>query len=1365
MYNRDSRIMRKLLGKTAADASTGDVGSAAPAAAPYCRSKSHDVVYAAGAPILCLDVAGDGRAAVLGGPHVLKTVALDAKGRFGVGDGVDVRAAIASRQPRGPRGGGGVVVADQLNIRDVKWHGHSTVFTACAGGNVFAYDVARVGAGGASEPLDCVRVHEDSRQVNSLDVNPHLGSWLLSGGHDGTARVFDTSAPLRGRAGLVTFRQRFAPLRCLDAVRQVRWSPRLSHELACCTDAGVVLKWDVRNPARPLLRIHAHEKACAAVAWHPDGVHLVSAGRDAKLHAWDLGAAANKRQRPKWTIVTPAPVATVAWRPGLWSATSRSRRAAQVAVAYDESANRRYGTSAVHLWDLARPTIPYKEMERFDSAPTALLWRDQDLLWTVGPDGLFTQCDVAFAPRVLDRLSTSAMACSPRGDVVMFLDERPPSRRPRPLVSHEPPHAGHRHVYGPLSASRSDSDEDVVGTFLGPCRRPVAATARRPGPRSEAAPSTMPPSGPAVPDDPRRTLNLEQSVAVTGVFRSQQAMASGRIPAAAPAHVYQYLSNAYLETLRRELPYAEGGGSLAERVAAIMEQYARVAEHVHRYRLAQTWRILAYSMALLLARRAQFHLDRRVGQFQKMQADDARAGARLKSCDAAGDDTPRRPSTRRGSADGRVPPRSLLAEEMESTSNVPTPVARPADAGLPDPAGRPDEGAYQYGRRLTPIAEPESLDLGPAAHGSHREGGVGPRDGPDAGPSPTADNGGGGDGPPSSSAGGSDFDGAEVLAKAIDVPALRQKNLDWGGAGLARRGQDPEAGLGNMLSVSDGTRRSAARSLSSGGAFVRPGIVARQASDTDRSNVASSDDYGGRIRGREPESPTAPDSTFERRQAAAATPPDEVFLLSQTTVDDSEPSQPLSSEADASLPDTASPTAAVSGGASAHAAACPSPLRPAATSTLPRHDPRPHIVESDYLPWDDDPPHAHGPQPGRGGSGPPPDPVALVTQALAFEARRSALNASAMVLLLRPLMPAAAVDEGLARAVVRQQHARLMRMGLFVEAALLRNLCVGGWPAGLPGWGIGGGGGGTYAAVFAPAQQGVTVGLWCPACCRPREPDPAAAWTCERCRSAMAPCAVCGHREPERPARAPGDAAAGGEPPPPRGPAWLAGWWCCPGCGHGGHASCLRTWHAAAAAGDGDDDGNNDGDDAAHFSGGCCPLDGCGHACLPGRYRGESATARADDRGRAALEAARARDDAARTLPAPMPPAPPPPLTPPPPRLLRRPPRRRPRRSRPRPVRLRTRPARRPRRRHARPRRRRRRRRSARPAPRPAGARARARAVRADAHDAVPQSRAVGVAREALLARAASAPGPAAGAPPERERRKSIKFAGPRAGA
>lgn len=1300
MYNRDSKIMRKLLGKAAPETPTGDPNhsiTSAPASsatATYRPSKSQDGVYRAGVPILSLDVSPDRRAAVLGGAHILKTVVLDDPQSFNFNfhEGVDLRAVITA-QISGPKGSS---TADQLSIRDVKWHGHSTIFTACANGKIFTYDVSRVGSG-AAEPLEYIQMQEDSRQITTLDVNPHLKSWLLSGSQDGIARVFDTSAPLQGRSGGITFRQRFAPLKCIDPIRQVKWSPKVGHEMACCTEGGVVLKWDVRQPTRPVLRINAHEKACASISWHPDGNHLISAGWDTKLHVWDLGTTADKRQKPKYTVSTPAPVFAIAWRPGLWSATAQSKRVAQVAVSYDDSSSRRYGTSAVHIWDLARPTMPYKEIERFESSPAALLWQDQDMLWTVGQDGQFTQCDVAFAPKVIDRQSTSSMAFSPKGDVLMFLDERPSSQRPRPPVSH---HADivPRTPYGSspnnqmLSISRSDSEEDVVGSFLGPRRRHSRKRTGRSGPPM----STTPPSSSSMPDDHKLILGLDQAIKVTGMFKSQQTMASGHVPSTRTTQVYQYLSSIYLETLQRELPYVKKGKALDKRVAIIMEKYANAAQSVSLFRLSQTWRILSYAVGLLLERRAQYHLEVRLGQFQKLKMDEKKGSGRLKPVDlyssvrSYGEETPRRLSTQSTVPIGRsMSSRSLLSEGIESTSNVPTPLARPADRNY-----ETYEHSQQIGRKLAAVMEPDELSLGPAVQ-DHLD--DTPRKRLDSVPVSEVSH----DSERShiSSTEGYDFYDAEALVQAMDVPMPQTEPLTLDYSGLQRADNrkvvrhDSDESFVQMFSTSDATKPTPTASVTNGNGTWRSSL-ARHASDMS----TQSQEFQSRIRGETLKTTETKDPP-KRRKSRANESPEEVFLISQTTIgtDDSFPSQtsepsqpeseiPVKTDAPSMLPQISEQPAQQQPAIitpSSQPGRTPSPVKGPSPA---QQDIRPYILESDYLPWEEDPLYPHptvsdGPIPMIS----PLDPYSLITRALDYESQSSALNASAIILLLKPLVPDYVIDYHQASAILRQHHSRLMHMSLFIEASLLRNLCIRGWPEGLPEWGE------NYTAIFTPAQQGVKVSFFCASCRKPREIDPKggkeAIWTCDRCKTAMAPCAICGHRDPAQASYVPADITKAIDTPD----TCLSEWWYCPGCAHGGHASCLQAWHAPL----GSPDSSNG---STTFSDGCCPLDGCGHACLPGKYRAETTTARSDELGRATVEKSRAREDRANSS-------------------------------------------------------------SRRSSPRPGLDRA----VRSDTND-IPQSRAVGMAREALNKGSGGILSSSPNRPlvtGERERRKSVKFAGP----
>ncbi|KAG5917042.1 hypothetical protein E4U42_007407, partial [Claviceps africana] len=1218
MYNRDSRIMRKLLGKAAPDSAAGNLssitGTTTPVLSSLRPSKSQDAIYSAGVPISCFNVSSDRRAVVLAGPHILKTVVLDdtASQSFVLKDGFDLRKVIVSRHSSSYRSND---IDDQLNIRDVKWHSGSHIFTACASGKVFSYDLTRLGAG-EPEPLSYIMMHEDSRQVNSLDINPHLQSWLLTGGQDGTARVFDSATTVPARHG-ITFRQRFAPMRCIDPIRQVSWSPKQGHEMACCTDSGVVMKWDVRQPSRPVLRLNAHEKACSSIAWHPDGIYLLSAGSDSKVQVWDLGPTGDKRQKAKFTISAPAPVAAVAWRPGVWSASAQARRVAQVAVTYDETSSRKYGRPAVHVWDFARPLVPYKEMGRFESCPSAIWWRDQDLLWTAGQDGAFSQCDLAFARKVIDRQSTSAMAFSPRGDALLFLDERPNSNRLRFHASHASEMI-QRATYSSspgnlgLSLSRSDSEDDVLGGFLGPRRR--VSRKRMPSGRGGVPLSTTPPSsgGAGFPDDAKQNLGLDQSINVTGMFKPQQAMSYGHLPAAVPVQVYQFMSSAYLNTLKEGLPFVEGGKCMVERVGDMLEQFAKASEAANLYRLAQTWRILSYAMSTLLKRRAQYHFEVRVGQFQKLHPDEGskkpdRPTPSDKLPDDGGEETPRRQSAQRSSVDGRFHPiRSLLATELESTSDMVTPVAEPAGSNRSSNGNNGDksnngssssrsgssgssgsgggggssssgvntnntnlktsgfgleETAYSHSKRLSPIAEPENpLSLGPADHDSvkecksTRQRRLDSKSISEPISEPTSGDGGRTEESDAPTSEGHDLYDAKTLAKAIDVPLTRPRNSgEEGGYSGSKAIRDSEENLGQMFSISSGTRMSSDRTGSSGDAFARPGL-ARERSDLERESGTSSQDSPGISRAlAERKGRSSRPGDFREKEGSKTTS-QAAKADDESDVGPSSFTVGVTSENDSSTwPRNWIP--GLDGGRFT--------MFRTKEPTSARHDTRPRIVETDYLPWSQDPPY---PYPlstqdwnGEGagwGTGPlisPLQPYSLLLRALDFESRTSALHASAIILLLKPLVPDSVIDTHRARGILRQHYRRLMEMSLFVEAALLRNMCVQGWPDGLPDWGD------NYDCIFSAAQQAGKVGLFCLACRKPREINrragagAEAVWMCERCQSIMAPCCVCGHRKAERASYIPEEIAP--SPVDVEFDGWLSEWWYCPGCTHGGHAS------------------------------------------------------------------------------------------------------------------------------------------------------------------------------------------------------------------
>ncbi|CAN8101689.1 unnamed protein product [Discula destructiva] len=1187
--------MRKFLGKAAVEASPSSIvdhqhqptiPSNLGATGTFHRPKgSQDASLDVGSPIDCLDRSPDGHSAILAGRHVLKTVTVHGAS---VQPGIDLRAAILA-QPTVKNSA--VSVSDQLSIKDVKWlkgRGDTTIFTACANGKIFQYDLTRLGGGADGAPMEVIHMREDSRQINTLDINPR-SSKMLAGSQDGIVRCFDIMNPVRTSTGHLTYRA-VQSFKCnAGGIQCLRWSPNIegAFYFACATDQGVMLKWDIRKTNAPVLRIAAHDGPCTSMAWHADGDHLVTGGRDRKCHVWDVSATAEKRQKPKTTISAPASVGDLAWRPATWSALAQGRRSAQLAVTYDEGT--RQSVNMCHIWDLGRPTMPFKKMHNFDAPPSALLWCDKDLLWTVGNDGLFNQFDIAYAPRMTDQVPASVFSFSSRGEVVAFLDERPQVRRPlRSMVSADilSPLGSSTFNTPMLGNSMSDSEDDVTGSFLGihsarpKQRRPVTAHASVS--RSAQTLSTTPPGG---PDGP--ILALDQSLRATGFHRSSQAMVVGRMPFAAKVPIYEYLSTHYLETLYDMLPYRKGAASLPDRVLGIMHRYAQAAETIGQFRLAQTWRVLALEILPLLARRAQYHVDLRNGDLKRSE------NTRRKSLELSPpkDRNLTTATHARGSdialgADKAGGLRSLLTEEWESTSNVPTPLARPVDDYEMD-LGQANY-QFQYDKKLTPVQEGQSFTLPPPIWSTRRR--------LDSEPISTGSN----DSDAHASTEGYDFYDTETISKAIDVPSSKENDSSMGSVRMVVARHDSNDSFGQIFSISNSSSRQTSQLAGTTPVSVRRHPVSTSVHDQQpraAPSTSTGGEYEGRIRGATMKETSSPshDEILPVPEKAATSPSvvkdkdedeDDCAMPTQTTQDsiDSQKGE-MHPKPDRFPPDSSQTASGV--------------VSPSRSFEFRYAEPG-QPQETDYLPWSDDPSYPHPlarqDEPPRSG---PLSPLKTVSRALHFETKSSALNASAIILLLGPLIRCdTTIDPFLAKAVIKQHHARLMSLKLFTQAAILRKLCVKGWPGGaLTEFGD------DFPGILSAVQGNFTAALACATCHKPREIDrrtssrdiqqagPNPIWQCDSCAAVAAPCAICLQRDVAEPITS----IAADEAQQ------LSTWCFCPTCGHGGHASCMQVWHTAAE------------DEALLYSDGCCPFDGCGHACLPGKYSAEEDMKRTDE--------------------------------------------------------------------------------------------------------------------------------------------------------
>ncbi|ESZ99007.1 hypothetical protein SBOR_0665 [Sclerotinia borealis F-4128] len=1080
------KIMRKLLGQSATTTAI-EVSDTNNIDSPQLRpTASQGTIYSAGAPLTCLGRSPDGSRAIVAGPKVFKIVKTEGST---ITEDIDLRASISLYAAAHD---GAAATAEQLNIRAVRWSHtqfSSTIVTAGGNGRITVYDLNRAGG----EGFEVARIQEHARQVHKLAINSFKGNWLLSASQDGSVKCFD----------LRDTRRSVATYKCnADAVRDVKWSPTDGMEFACSTDAGILQKWDFRKAHAPMMKITAHNSAVFSISWHPDGDHIVSGGKDQQCHVWDMSRS-ERGQRARYSFTTPAPISNVCWRPACWTATGQGKRVAQVAVSYDDTSANRAQFSTVHLWDIARSAMPFKEIEVSNNAPTGILWSTRDLLWSVDKEGHFVQTDVAFSPKVIDRRSLSTFSFSPAGDLLMLLEERQAPKRTRPSInSPESSSSFQQHPNAPSFAiSHSDSEEDVVGSFLGPRRRQHLR--RRHSGRLTQNLSTTPPNATGMADS--RVMGLEEAVQITGIYKPQQIMAIGHAPSTPKRSKYQYMTNCYLEYMTKNASETAENTPLNVIISATIEHFANGAENARYYRLAQTWRLLGFTMDLLLVRRAEFHRQHRLQSHSQKDGGPKRisSSARLnEEHNESNERTPRKSQRPIAPSEVAIHPavRSIIADEIESTSNMTTPLVRPVMDSIAEMTEAID----------TPLVEIDTLVLPPPVTSTIRE------------PIPVPVPGSFISEQTTSSIEGYDFYGMDAFKPAADfVPPKKQPlRLDYSEQNsYAQRMGLTRHDSGESFQMFSTSNESQSKYLGGG-------------SDSDAHSVRRDDSLRERV------------SSWEGNVVSHSKASSSL---------NSRPSEDSMEKIPEELPKMVNPDPVIPS-PQTHRKRPPTPIT--IKSAFENDSPNPNLIETDFLPWpnDNDTEFVI----------PPLNPITLVQRAIEFETQTGALNAAAMVLLLRRLLPPDTIDPIHAEAILRQYNHRLMSMQLFYEATLLRNLCV---PL--------------YPSIYAPAQEQVSVGFYCTECNKPLENDPlvpGSEWSCPRCRKPIAACPICQHRD---------------DIPGMEG---VQTWWYCGGCGHGGHTACITEWHA---------DAGDEWKEGERYSGGMCPLEGCMHPCLEGKWREE----------------------------------------------------------------------------------------------------------------------------------------------------------------
>lgn len=588
-----------------------------------------------------------GTHALLGGKEIFKTIKIE---NTLCVEEVNLRTAIRSTPNQAS---GKVRSTYSIDIADVAWAKGDCgdyVAAATSSGKIILYDLGHAG-------FPAAQLHEHLRQVHKVTFNPHRGNYLLSGSQDGTVRLWDLR-DVRQQASALQSKRKYSGQN--DGVRDVKWSPTDGVDFAFGTDSGWVQRWDIRNLKAPKVRVPAHTLSCNIIDWHPDGKHIASASSDKFVRIWDFSHS--DKQASRWEVKTPYPVMNARWRPSCESSMPQdngARQCTQLVTAYDRE------HPVIHLWDIRRPALPFREMTPYDSAPTDLLWHSQDLLWTVGREGTFLQSDIQHAPKVIDRRSLSSFAISPEGEISFVAQKRRQRRSPK--LTHASAEASHTNTHLSLSPettflSRSWADDSLDRTFLS-----ITSSKRHAMPKIKPSCVAVNNEGLLSAIVPLNSIMDNRRSATP-----QQAMITGRLPYHMDADVFRYLAAKYIKTIKLT---ATVDDNLITAVEEAFKKNERFAKYAGLYIDSGTWDITGLLTVTHLKARAQAQReDEKNDHKQIVQriASPTLGELALKLLAEQNLSPALSPASMR--------PVSLLTQQLaipESTSNVPTPLARP----------------------------------------------------------------------------------------------------------------------------------------------------------------------------------------------------------------------------------------------------------------------------------------------------------------------------------------------------------------------------------------------------------------------------------------------------------------------------------------------------------------------------------------------------------------------------------------------------------------------------------------------------------------------------------------------------------------
>lgn len=525
-----------------------------------------------------------GTHALLGGKEIFKTIRVE---DGSCAEELNLRSAIRSNPTQAS---GKARQVYSIDIADVAWAKGDCgdyVAAATSSGKVILYDLGHAG-------VPAAQLHEHFRHVHKVTFNPHRGSLLLSGSQDGTVRLWDVR-DVRSASTLQSKRKYSGQS---DGVRDVKWSPTEGVDFAFGTDSGWIQRWDMRNLKTAKIKVPAHSETCNTIDWHPGGKYIVSASSDKTVRVWDFSIT--KRQKASWEIKTPYPVLNARWRPSCESSMPKdngARQCTQLVTSYDEA------HPVLHIWDFRRPALPFREMAPYSSAPTDLLWHSQDLLWTVGREGVFLQADIQHAPKIIDKRNLQACALSPRDDVnfvtqkrrtpqVRSLPQKQVEKSTSSSLSQSPEHTS------PGYLSRSWADDGLDHSFLSWKSPPRQKQQRHHGSGRSTSKTRTQSVSMATSNEQSQTtmtmLDLDDMLNHRLSFKPPQAAVRGKLPFMfKDAETFAFMAKQYkIDTTTT--PSADNFADAIKEFEEATEYNARVAEHADMWKTARTWRMLAF---------------------------------------------------------------------------------------------------------------------------------------------------------------------------------------------------------------------------------------------------------------------------------------------------------------------------------------------------------------------------------------------------------------------------------------------------------------------------------------------------------------------------------------------------------------------------------------------------------------------------------------------------------------------------------------------------------------------------------------------------------------------------------------------------